>query len=94
MHPKGADSMLVSRFNCRNTLVGSGWATSVLLCTNGLRKKSSHLAQCPFSVGKLFSQSGLAVASQDLGLLQGWLVNEWVWFESQMCTGWLQEYLG
>ena len=53
MHQKGADSMAVSELGFRNTLVSIGWATSVLLCTNGLRK-SSHLVRYPFAVGKLF----------------------------------------
>ena len=63
----------------RNTLVGSGWATALLLCTNGLRKQSSrpawHHRLCRFSVGKPFSQSGLAIAS---ALLTG--------FHPQSCT--------
>jgi len=33
VHPKGADSMAVFGLSFRNTLVGSGWATAVLLCT-------------------------------------------------------------
>ena len=49
VHPKGADSMVVSGLRFRNTLVGSGWATAV-----GLRKQSSHLVWCPFLAGKLF----------------------------------------
>ena len=57
-HPKGADSMAVFGFRFRNALAGSGWATAVLLCTNVLRKLSSHPAQCPFPVGKPLSQSG------------------------------------
>jgi len=36
VHPKGADSMAVSGLCFRNTLVGPGQATAVLLCTNGL----------------------------------------------------------
>jgi len=37
VHLKGADSMVVSGLCFRNILVGSGWATAVLLCMNGLR---------------------------------------------------------
>ena len=48
----------VSGLRFGNALVGSGWATAVLLCMNELRKQSSHLAWHPFPVGKLFSQSG------------------------------------
>ena len=54
---KGADSMAVSGLRFRNALVGSEWATAVLLCTNGLRKQSSCPAQHPFPVGKPLSQS-------------------------------------
>ena len=62
MCPKGADSMAVSGLRFENALVGSEWATAVLLCTNGLRKQSSCLAQRPFPTGKHLSQSGRAVA--------------------------------
>jgi len=55
VHLKGADSMAVSGLRFRNTLVGSGWATVVLLCTNGLRKQSSHSARCLFLAGNHFS---------------------------------------
>ena len=58
MHLKGADSMAISGLSFRNTLVGSGWATAILLCTNGSRKQSSHLAQHPFPAGKPFSSLG------------------------------------
>ena len=77
---KGADRMAVSGLYFENSLVGSKWATAVLLCTNGLRKQSSCPARRPFPTGKHLSQFGRAVAG-------------WVWFESQMCRGWLQEHL-
>ena len=54
----GADSMTVSGLPFENALVGSEWATAVLLCTNGLRKQSSCPSQCPFLTGKHLSQSG------------------------------------
>jgi len=41
VHPKGADSMAVSGLRFENPLVGSEWATAVLLSTNELRKQSS-----------------------------------------------------
>jgi len=63
VHPKGADSMTVSELCFENALVGSEWATAVLLCTNGLRKQSSCPAWCPFPMGKHLSQSGGVVAS-------------------------------
>ena len=46
--------MAISGHSFRNTLVGSGWATSVLLCMNGLRKQSSHISRCSFLAGKPF----------------------------------------
>jgi len=62
---KGADIMAVSGPSFRNTLVGSGWATAVLLCRNGLGKQSSCSAWHPFLAGKAFSQSGQAVVCHD-----------------------------
>jgi len=62
VHPKGADSMAVSVLRFENALVGSEWATAVLLCTNGLRKQSSCPAWHLFLMGKHLSQSGRAVA--------------------------------
>jgi len=35
VHPKGANSMAVSWLNFKETLVGTGWAIALLLCTNG-----------------------------------------------------------
>jgi len=58
VHPKSADGMAVSGLHF-NALVGSGWATAVLLCMNGLRKQSSRSAWHPFLAG----QSGRVVAS-------------------------------
>jgi len=58
VHPKGADSMVVSGLRFENALVGSEWATAILLCTNGLRKQSSCPARHPFPMGKHLSQSG------------------------------------
>jgi len=43
VHPKGADSMTVSGLRFGNALVGSEWATAVLLCTSRLRKQPSCL---------------------------------------------------
>jgi len=42
-HLKGTNSMAVSRLSIGYTLVGTVWATSLLLFTNGLKKKSSTL---------------------------------------------------
>jgi len=61
VHPKGVDSMAVSGLHFESTLVGSEWATAVLLCTNGLRKLSSCPARCSFPTGKHLSQSGWSV---------------------------------
>jgi len=54
--------MAVSVLRFENALVGSEWATAVLLCTNGLRKQSSCLARRLFPAGKHLSQSRRAVA--------------------------------
>ena len=75
MHPKGADSMAVSGHRFENALVGSEWATAVLICTNGLRKQSSCPAWRPYPTGNRRDYFQL--------------VNGWVWFESRMCRGWL-----
>jgi len=42
VHPKGTNSMAVSGFSFGNTLVGAGWAISVL-CTNGLRNLAQKI---------------------------------------------------
>ena len=58
----------------RNALVGSGWATALLLCTNGLRKQSSHPAQRPILAGKPFSPvwaSGCRVSAVIILLVVG-----------------------
>jgi len=77
VHPKGADKMAISGLSFRNTLVGSRWATAVLLCTNGLKKLSSHLAWCLFPAGKLFSKSGRVIAGRKpydyCKLVNGWV---------------------
>jgi len=63
VHPKGVDSVAVSGLHFGNALVGSGWATAILLCTNGLRKQSSCPAWNPFLAGKPLFQSGRVFAS-------------------------------
>jgi len=50
--------MAISGLSFRNTLVGSGWGTAVLLYMNGLGKQSSCLAQFLFLAGKAFSSLG------------------------------------
>ena len=54
MLPKGTDSMIVSGLHFGNALVGSEWATAVLLCINGLRKQSSYPVRHPFLVGSIY----------------------------------------
>ena len=41
--------MAMSGLEYRKPLVGSGWDVSLLLCMNGLIKRSSHLVGPPFS---------------------------------------------
>ena len=79
VHLKGADSMAVSGLSFRNTLVGSGWAISVLLCPNGLKEQSSHLARCHFWWGSFPSQEE-QLPTKKCGYCK--LINGWVWFES------------
>ena len=43
MAVSGANSMSISGLSFRNTLVGIGWAVSLRLCMNRLRKQSFHL---------------------------------------------------
>ena len=63
MHPKGADSMAVSGLRFGNALVGSEWATAVLLWMNGLRKQSSYPEQRPFQAGKHLWTSGCRLSA-------------------------------
>jgi len=46
VHPKGANSMAVSGFKFRNTLVGTGWVISLVLCRNWLRNQSIDWEVC------------------------------------------------
>ena len=48
MHPKGVNSMAVSRLVSRNDLVGTERAISVLFGINGVRNERSHLVGPPF----------------------------------------------
>ena len=43
VHQKGANSMAVSGLVCRNDLVGTGKAISVIFGINAVRNKRSHL---------------------------------------------------
>jgi len=52
-----SDIVVASGLGCRNVVDGTGWAISLVLCTNGLRKESSGHTGFPFLAAKLFSQS-------------------------------------
>jgi len=52
VHPKGANSMAVSRLVCSDNLLGTGRATSVHFGINGVRNKRSHLVVLPFPMFK------------------------------------------
>ena len=83
--------MAGSGLSCRNPLVGIGWAISLLLCTNGLRKQSSDHVGPPFlAVKPIFL---LCKGDHWPRAVTCKLVRQWVWFESWMCTGWLQWHL-
>ena len=48
VHLKGASSMAASGLGCRNDLVGTGRAISVLFGIHGVRNKRSHFVGPPF----------------------------------------------
>jgi len=48
VHPKDANGMATSGLGCRKAMVGTGWAISLLLCMNWLRKQHSGLVGPPF----------------------------------------------
>jgi len=58
VHLQGVNSMAMSGLVYRKPLVGSRWATSRLLCMNGLRKQTFHLVGPPLVVLKVVLQSG------------------------------------
>ena len=61
----GPDDVAASGLGCRKPLVGTGWAISLLLCTNELRKRSSGHVGPPFLAVKLFSCSIWAAIGQE-----------------------------
>ena len=65
LEEQGADSMAVFGLSLEEPLVGAQRATSVLLCTNGLRKQSSRLVGPPFLAVKHFSQSTRAMVGRE-----------------------------
>ena len=60
----GPGNVAASGLSCRKPLVGTGYAISLLLCTNGLRKWSSGHVGPPFLAVKLFSRSVGAAIGQ------------------------------
>ena len=61
----GPGNMVACGFSCRKSLVGTGWATSLLLCMNGLRKRPSGDVGPPFLIVKLVSCSVGATIGQE-----------------------------
>ena len=53
----GRVSMAASGLSCRKPLISTGWAISLFLFTNGLRKRLSGHVGPPFLAVKLFSRS-------------------------------------
>jgi len=88
----GPGNMAASGLSRRKPLARTGWAISLLLWANELRKWCSghiHVGP-PFLAVSLFSLCrGDHWPSQDYCKL----VRQWVWFESRVCTGWLQCHL-
>ena len=79
VHPKGANSMAMSRLISRNDLVCIGRAISVFFGVNGVRNEQSHLVGPPFPVFKAhFSATAGWHFSQAFA-------NWWVWSESHIC---------
>jgi len=62
----GPGNMAASGLSCRKPLVSTGWATSLLLCTNRLRKSSPGHAEPPFLAVRLFSHSVGTTIDQEL----------------------------
>ena len=87
VHPKCANSVVISGLSFRNTFVGAGRAASVLLRTNGWRKPSVHLVGPPFMAEKLCPHLHELLPAKRYDYCK--LINGWVWFESQICRGWL-----
>jgi len=52
VHPNCAHSMVIFGLSFRNTFIGTGWAASDLLRTNGLRKESFHFVGSPLFYGR------------------------------------------
>ena len=48
VHPKGANSMAGSGLGYRKALIGTGWAISLHLCINGIKKQTYSLVGPPF----------------------------------------------
>jgi len=59
-------NMTTSGLSCRKPLVSTGWAISLLLCTNELRKRSSGHVGPPFLAVRLFSRSVGVTIGQEL----------------------------
>ena len=60
-------NMAATGLSCRKPLVGTGWAISLLLCMNGLRKQSSghvHVGP-PLLAVKLFLHSVVVTIGQE-----------------------------
>jgi len=64
--------VVISGLSFINTMVGSRWATSVLLCMNLLRKY--------FQQGSFFPSLGKRLLGESYDYYK--LVNGWVWFET------------
>ena len=57
--------MAVLLAGCRKALVGTGWAISLLCCTNRYRKHSSCLIGAPFiALQAVFSQDELSLVGE------------------------------
>ena len=87
VHPRGTNSAAMSGLSFRNTLVGTGWTISLILCTNRLENSPLTFDGPHFLQRRFFAW--LQAKSCDYCRL----INGWMWFESQKCREWLQGHL-
>jgi len=64
VHPNGAKSTAAFGLGYKKALMGTGWAISLLLCMNQLRKQPSGLVGPPFLTMTLFARSAQAIIGQ------------------------------
>ena len=84
VHPKGVNNMVVLGFAVESTWSAQG---GPFLSSYAWVGCSGHVGAL-FQAVKLYFRSVGAIIGQE-----PWFVRKWVWFESWICTGWLQWHL-